>query len=278
MLHAKKMRPEDFPFAVQLANTMDWSMAEADFAFMAALEPDGCFVLFEDTEKVGIATCISYGKTGWFGNLVVKEEQRRKGAGTFLVEHAVEYLRKRGVESVGLYAYPHLVGFYENVGFKPHDDLVVYSGTVVHDKTDGLLEVAANDIPALVEFAFQCLGNQRQKLLKTLFNDENNADYLALYDGEIMGFVVVKIYGGTAEIGPLLCRRCYGDIEVALLKSALSRIGGEAAFAYVPLDEKALLETLEAGGLKEKFRLRRMYLGKAFSENCVYMPESLERG
>ena len=82
MFHAEKMRPEDFPFAVQLANTIDWNMAEEDFEFMLKLEPHGCFVLFDAEEPVGIATCISYGKTGWFGNLALKEEHRRKGAGT----------------------------------------------------------------------------------------------------------------------------------------------------------------------------------------------------
>ena len=71
MFRAGKMRAEDFPFAVQLANTMDWNMAESDFEFMTKLEPDGCFLAFQAEEPVGIATCVSYGKTGWFGNLSV---------------------------------------------------------------------------------------------------------------------------------------------------------------------------------------------------------------
>jgi ribosomal protein S18 acetylase RimI-like enzyme len=278
MLHAEKMHPEDFPFAVQLANTMEWGMAKADFAFMLGLEPDGCFVLFDDTERVGIATCISYGKTGWFGNLVVKEKQRRKGAGTFLVRHAVEYLRDRGVESVGLYAYPHLTGFYQNASFKANDDLVVLGGKAVHDKTAGLREVTANDIPALVEFASQCLGGDRQKLLRALIDDADTTGYLVTHNSEIAGYALVKVYGGMAEIGPLLCKRHYEDAGDALLKSAFSKTGSLEAYAYVPLKEERLLKTLKAAGFKEAFRLKRMYLGRIPAEHCVYMPESLERG
>jgi GNAT superfamily N-acetyltransferase len=126
MFHVEKMKVDDFPFAVQLANTMDWNMALEDFEFMAKLEPKGCFVLFQGSERVGIATSVSFGKVGWFGNLIVKEDHRKKGAGAFLVKHAVDYLKGTGVETIGLYAYLHLIGFYENFGFKPDVDFLVF--------------------------------------------------------------------------------------------------------------------------------------------------------
>ena len=71
MFQVKPMDQKDFGFAVELANTMDWNMATEDFQFAKQLEPEGCFVLFDDSKRVGIATCISYGKVGWFGNLIV---------------------------------------------------------------------------------------------------------------------------------------------------------------------------------------------------------------
>ena len=82
MFTVEKMKQKDFPFAVELANTMNWNMTEADFAFNMKMEPDGCFVLKENSRTVGLATCISYGKVGWFGNLIVEETQRKHGAGT----------------------------------------------------------------------------------------------------------------------------------------------------------------------------------------------------
>ena len=82
MFQVKLMTADDFPFATELANTMDWNMATEDFQFMQSLEPEGCFVLYDGAKRLGIATCISYGKMGWFGNLIVKEEYRNRGAGS----------------------------------------------------------------------------------------------------------------------------------------------------------------------------------------------------
>jgi GNAT superfamily N-acetyltransferase len=106
------MYPNNYPFVVELANTMDWDMTAADFEFNKMMEPDGCFILLENAKPVGAATCISYGKVGWFGNLIVSPAARKRGAGTFLLNHAVNYLKNAGVKTIGLYAYPYLVEFY----------------------------------------------------------------------------------------------------------------------------------------------------------------------
>jgi len=41
MFQIKPMQPEEFVFATELANTMNWNMAIEDFQFMTLLEPDG---------------------------------------------------------------------------------------------------------------------------------------------------------------------------------------------------------------------------------------------
>ncbi len=102
-------------------------MAPEDFEYMLNLEPQGCFVLFDGSERIGIATCISFGKVGWFGNLIIKEKCRKKGAGSLLVKHAVDYLQSRGVKTIGLYAYPNLLNFYSRQGFKEDEDFSVLS-------------------------------------------------------------------------------------------------------------------------------------------------------
>jgi ribosomal protein S18 acetylase RimI-like enzyme len=279
MFRAEKMGIEDFSFAVQLANTMDWDIAESDLQLMKKLEPDGCFVLWRAQERVGIATCISYGKIGWFGNLVVKEEYRNEGAGTFLVKNAVKSLRNRGVETVGLYAYQHLVGFYERVGFKPQDEFVVLNGKTVAYRQFDMLKVAnEKDIPMLVEFDQRCFGWNRDRLLKSILREKGNLCFFSVQNGEISGFVGAKVYDDMAEIGPLVCRQDSRDVAVESLKSILSRLRNLDIYVCVPVKENALLETLQTAGLKEKFRLTRMFLGPVAAQSCIYMPESLERG
>jgi ribosomal protein S18 acetylase RimI-like enzyme len=102
MFHVEKMAPKDFPFAVALANAMDWNMTKEDFAFNLQMDPDGCLVLYSGTKRAGVATCISYGQVGWFGNLVVDSAFQKQGAGTQLVQHAITYLKSVGVQAIGL--------------------------------------------------------------------------------------------------------------------------------------------------------------------------------
>ena len=102
MLHVENMTLKDFSFAVRLTDTMDWNQAEEDFEFMLQLEPQGCFVLFDDAKPIGIVTTVSFGKIGWLGNLIVTEAYRGKGAGTLLAQHAIEYLTSKNSLTVGL--------------------------------------------------------------------------------------------------------------------------------------------------------------------------------
>jgi ribosomal protein S18 acetylase RimI-like enzyme len=279
MFRAEKMRVEDFSFAVQLANTMDWNMAGSDFEFARKLEPDGCFVLWQGQERVGIATCISYGRTGWFGNLIVREEHRGKGAGAFLVKHAVTYLKKRDIETVGLYAYPHLVGFYREIGFKPLDDFVVFSGEPLPCALQsGLIQAEEKDIPSLVELDQRCFGWDRKRLLESIVVNKDNLCYISVEDNEVVGFVAAKIYGKMAEIGPLICREENRGMAAELFQAILCRLWNLDVYVCVPEKETALLATLLNAGLKKKFRLTRMFLGSAAAQSCVYVPESLERG
>jgi GNAT superfamily N-acetyltransferase len=281
MFRVKKMEVDDFPFAVQVANTMNWNMTLEDFEFMAKLEPKGCFVLFHGSERVGIATCISFGKVGWFGNLVVNESYRRKGAGTLLVKHGVDYLESTGAETIGLYAYPHLIEFYKNFGFKPDADFSVLRGKAtssVTEKISQLQEAKKHDIPALIDFDCQFFGASRKKLLEPVLLDTGNLCYIAVDNNGITGYCAAKVYEETAEVGPLICRQNRVDIALTLIKTILSKLRNHDVFICVPTEETVLLETLSKAGLQEDFRVTRMFLGPSVAKNCTYIAESLERG
>lgn len=281
MPNIETMNTADFPFAVDLANTLDWDMAKADFEYMLMLEPKGCFVLWESGERIGMATCVSYRKMGWFGNLAVKPECRRKGAGTLLVKHAVQYLKKKGAEVIGLYAYQHLIGFYRNIGFKPLDDFVVLTGTVNKPKNDiERLPIAVEkDIRALTEFDSQCMGWERKKLVESILREEGNLCYFKTdQKGGIQGFIMAKVYGRMAEVGPLICRNDKKSIAIELIKNTLQKLEGLDLYACAPLNDAPIIDIFLNFGLREKFRVTRMFLGSTGAESCTYLPESLERG
>jgi predicted N-acetyltransferase YhbS len=279
MFHVEKMEADDFPFAVQLANRMNWNMTVKDFEFTMKLEPLGCFVQFHRQERIGIATSVGFGKVGWFGNFVVKEDYRGEGAGSILIKHAIDYLKNKGVETIGLYAYPHLVKFYESFGFEPDADFVVLQGKTAFPATQELQKAEKKtDVPEIIALDRRCFGADRRKLLETILLSKGNLCYVSTENKEITGYVAAKVYDKMAEVGPLICKADRAKASTLLLKTILNKLDGFNVFMYVPKKETELLNILRHAGLKEDFKVVRMFLGSPIAKNCIYTAESLERG
>jgi predicted N-acetyltransferase YhbS len=279
MFQIKPMKPEEFVFATELANTMNWDMSIEDFQFMTSLEPYGCFVLFDDSKPIGIATSNSYGKVGWFGNLIVKEEYRGRGAGSQLVEHAISYLHGKGVETIGLYAYPNLIGFYSNLGFSYSEDFSVLNVLTLKSISSEILsKVGTKHIQKIAEFDRRCFGGDRRKLLESIVLEQGNLSYYVSKEDDIIGYVAATVYEKMAWVGPLLCQEGNVDVAVTLLKGVLNKLTGLSVYVSLPKKETALADLFSSVGFREDFSVARMFFGPNVARNCIYLAESLERG
>jgi GNAT superfamily N-acetyltransferase len=279
MFQIKTMHPEDFAFAVELANTMDWNMAIEDFQFMTSLEPGGCFVLFDHSKPIGIATSNSYDKVGWFGNLIVKEEYRGKGAGSQLVKHAIDYLHDKGAETIGLYAYPNLVQFYSRLGFRYDEDFsVLHVPALKAISAEALSNVGTSNFQEIAAFDRRCFGGDRRKLLESIILDEGNLSYYVSKDDEATGYVAATVYETMAWVGPLVCQEGNVNAAVMLLEGVLRKLTGLRVYVALPKKETALAATLYTTGFREDFSVVKMFFGPNVARNCIYLAESLERG
>jgi len=273
------MRASDHAFATQLANTMNWNMAPEDFQFMASLEPKGCFVLFDGSKRVGIATCISYGKIGWFGNLIVEEDCRHRGAGSILVTQAVDYLHDKGVKTVGLYAYPHLSQFYSSLGFKFDEDFsFLYKEEFGSITAEALPTVGKQQFSTINKLDGQCFGGDRKRLLESIVLEEGNASFYFSDSDGLVGYVAATIYETMAWIGPLVCQATRNDVANLLINAVLTKVVGKSVYVVAPKKEVSLFKSLASLGFKEEFFVSRMFLGEKPAKNCIYLAESLERG
>jgi GNAT superfamily N-acetyltransferase len=279
MFKVKVMTTADYAFAVDLANTMNWGMEEADFRFNQALEPEGCLVLFEDIKPIGIATCISFGKVGWFGNLIVKPQQRKQGGGSKLLEHAINHLKSKGVETIGLYAYPHLKEFYGKSGFKADIDLAVMHKDEIQTLKRNILKFETNpDFLALNRFDNKFFGADRARLLKSIIQKKTSLCFASMDGKEVEGYILSKVYERIVEVGPLVCNPDKPEVAFELLKALLARLEGCYVSLYLLDNQKGLNELLEDVGFRKDFSLSRMFLGTPKIQNSIHLAESLERG
>jgi len=279
MFQVKQMSAVDFQFATDLANTMDWNMAIEDFEFMSSLEPEGCFVSFQGSERVGIATSISFGNVGWFGNLIVKEKYRSKGAGSSLVKYSIDYLQSKGVKTTGLYAYTNLHNFYRALGFEKDADFSLLQTESLCSLLPGNLpKVEKRQIKAIEEFDAGFFGSNRKKLLESIILEKGNLSYYWSEKDMVVGYVTATVYWSMAWVGPLICEEDNVDVAIRLVKAVLSKLTGKSVYLVLPKTEVALSNMFLDVGFTEDFSVARMFLGESTAKNCIYLAESLERG
>lgn len=279
MFRVKNMSRADFEFAVNITDQMGWGLAKQDFEFMLELEPKGSFVLLEDSERIGIATTVSFGKVGWFGNLIVNQSKRNRGAGSLLVEHAIEYLTGKHVETVGLYAYMERIPFYRRLGFECDSEFVVLKGKSFSSPAKiNVRKTAKKDLERVISFDGVCFGASRKKLLKPILLDPDNLCYEYVENGEISGYTTTKVYRGLAELGPLVFKKGKTKGAIELLKATLNELDGLEVSMFTPREETQILSTLMKHGFRESFKVQTMFYGPPIAKNCIYLAESLERG
>jgi GNAT superfamily N-acetyltransferase len=252
MLQVQTMSGDDFAFAVRLTDTMSWKLAEEDFQFMTAVEPEGCFIIRDAAERIGVATTIRFGQVGWLGNVIVREEHRGRGAGSLLVQHALDYLTTHGVQTIGLYAYPNRIPFYLRLGLVYDSDFLVLTGHAdPPSEQDAPRAATAHDTRAILDLDHRCFGASRRKVLTPLLRAPENGCYVSLQEEALRGFVV---------------------------KAALNRVRGHEVVVCLPANEAFLWRPLLRWGLREAFRVARMFYGSPQLTDCIHMAESLERG
>lgn len=280
MFHVKQMAVEDIEFAVRLTDTMNWNLTEHDFKFMMSLEPKGCFVLLHNSKRIGITTTISFDKLGWIGNVIVDKNYRRKGAGSTLLKKAIKYLKKKGVRTIGLYSYKKTDNFYKRLGFKRDLEFTVLKGHLRPSsvKENNVQKTSICDVQRIVDFDSFYFGAPRKKLLEKIANKKGNLCYCYVYDRGILGYLMVKVYNGYAEIGPLVFRRENSYAATDLLSAVLKKLDGFEISVCLPKKEENLVDMFLNSGLKEDFDVVRMFSGPLVFKDCIYIAESLERG
>lgn len=95
-----------------------------DYARLVASASSKLFLLLRDDEVLGMLTVGMYfsptGSKAWIEDVVVDKSQRGSGLGRMLVEHAIDFCKKEGVDTLYLTSNPKRIaanGLYQSVGF-----------------------------------------------------------------------------------------------------------------------------------------------------------------
>lgn len=275
------MRAGDFDFAARLSNMENWDNSSDDFRRILRVQPGGSFVATEKKRRVGIVTTTSYGRLGWIGNVVVSKRYRKLGIGSWLVKHAILYLRKKGARTIGLFSYKRNLPFYQRLGFKRDASYLRFLGKGRALTSEGPTGIDSKDFERILAFDRKCFRHYRDRLLKELLRRFRDSSFVTMRNGDVLGYIVGKNYDTTCEIGPWLCSREDISIAAGLLRAVLNISIGKSVEITVPRRNRQALRLLRNHNFEDQGSVVRMYYGDRTSfpdDRYTFAAESLEKG
>lgn len=270
------MTDADIDFALGMTTIEGWGNCNTDFPRLLALEPEGCFVAMHDGNRVGMITTTTYETYAFLGSLIVARECRKRGYGHKLLEHAIEYLKGRGVTTIELDGVLAAVPLYRRLGFQEKYMSLRFSGT-----SESVTVAAERYRPGIRQEILQLdrelTGMDRVRVIGRLLQEFAGSCYVHSGDGVDAYTIVRERSTGNLACGPLVARTPGAAAE--LFRGVLSLYSGKSISLGVPALSKAMVDSLHALDFDILAPSLRMYLGERIDyERHVYAIVSPEKG
>jgi GNAT superfamily N-acetyltransferase len=264
MIHVRPLTVADLPLGLRLSRQAGWNQLEADWRRFLELQPDGCFVAGWDGIPVGTTTTCIFGQVAWIAMVLVDESFRGRGLGKALLERALEFLDRAGVDTVRLDATPLGQPLYERLGFREQYRLARYVGTPSPGPAvNGVERARPEDWAALASLDAEVTGTDRRRLLHRLFAENPAAVRMVRRQDRLTGFLTARPGQRAFQIGPCLAAPEAGPL---LLLDAWHRHAGQPFFVDIPVSNEQATRVAEANGLTVQRTLTRMCRGQVRCE------------
>ena len=255
----RTMRPDEVPFAIDLAAAEGWDPGLDDAACFVAVDVDGFLVGEIGSEPVGCIAAVAYGSAyGFIGLYIVRPEYRGRGFGLELWNAAMSRLRGRNVGLDGVVAEQ---ANYARSGFRLAYRNIRYRGVARASSVSGAVApAAAFDFDTIAAFDRHVFPERRDAFLRRWLAQPRAGAYVAYDAGRAVGYVVVRPSRAGWKIGPLAANA--PDVARRLYDAAAGHADdGAAIFVDVPevnADARAMVAALS---LTPVFETARMYTG-----------------
>lgn len=254
----------DIPEFLALAAAEGWISGAWELEFLLSAFPPGCLVCRACGAPVAFITTVKYGRSGWVGNLIVRNEWRGKGVGSELMGRGMAALSAAGTRTVWLTASASGRPIYERLGFSAVDTVVRWQGSGT--LAPGNQPARAEEIAALDAAGW---GDSRVSLLRAVSRRGP-----AVYSPK--GFLVCQQWEDAVQLGPWGCAN--PEAAALLLDRALVPSGsGSRLFLDVPELNRAARCLLVSRGFAPVSSTTLMSLGDkpAYAARLIYSLASM---
>jgi len=277
MVTVRLWKPADIDYVADSVEQAKWGYTRRDIKRCWRYEPNGCFIAEINHKPVGHVFSINYGKMGWIGLLIVREEHRQKGIGLMLTQMAMEYLRNAGTHTIRLEAVEKAVPLYKRLGFVEEFDSLRFNKQLKQSegfKSDTKITIVGVDdenLEALARYDSKYFGANRLRVLQSLYKDYPQFCFVARKKHRIAGYIMGRKIQNAYQIGPWVCARENPQVAKDLLFTILSAIESKETEVRigVPAPNKTGAKLMEKLGFKLVSKSIRMVWGKRKHEGDV---------
>ena len=274
------MLQQDIEFAIKLTSSEGWGSIELDFEELLSFDPEGCFIAEIDDTPIGMICTTPYNSFGFVSNLIVLKAYRTENRGTLLMNHALDYLIKRGVNSHMLDGVLRAVSMYERFGFEKTHKSLRLQGHVEPRESDDVRRMTRLDIDRVERFDTQFFGASRRGFIESRLRNFPSLCKVLEIDGDIAGYIMGSERYDFIRIGPWVMNTHLERAE-DLLQAFASVCGKRLLHIGVLENNQEALRILKKHGFIQRsfsWRMRRGNLGNWTFSNHLYAIHSAARG
>ncbi len=254
------MEDADIPEGMRLREAAGWNQTEADWSRLLSLEPDGCFVDFEQGRVLGTVTTLQYEKRfGWIGMLLTDPQSRRRGIGTRLLHVAVSYLESQGAGTLRLDGTPMGYGLYLRHGFVDEYEIQRWEGISPVRRRPGLKRVCMPDLDPIFRLDIDVFGADRRRLISALWQENPSCSAVLRNEGAVAGYALWRPGSNAWYLGP--CVATTSESAEMLLMEMLGSVHDHLVYVDCCIKNPWGPEILRRLGFQYQRSLVRMFRG-----------------
>lgn len=259
------MGREDIHYALSLINNEGWNYTSEEIERMLNLDPGGSF-LYGGKPPQAVVTCVTYGRTGVIGHLVVSQSARGQKIGRVMLEKALDYCDNQGADSVLLYATDEGARLYEKFGFRTLRRTHCTFANIIENAPSpnaSICElVRPDDTDEILEIDSRLFGDDRTKLMRMLLSEFPRHSFKIERGGKIVGFALGRTTSLGFDFGPWVCLT--GNIEDAesLFNATMSSFGSGTVFLGIFADNPQAVQIADGMEKIRTWQTRLMIRGK----------------
>ena len=237
-----------------------WNPGNTDALAFQVADPGGFLIGRLDGEPVACISVVRYGAAfGFLGFYIARPEARGKGYGIKVWGAGMARLKGRNVGLDGVVAQQHN---YKKSGFRAAWNNIRHEGPsprLAPPAGISLVDARSIAFDRLAAFDRRFFPEARESFLAPWISLPERAAMVAVKDGRLAGFAVMRACRAASRVGPLFADS--PEIAGALVSALAAKTGAAAVAIDVPDRNKAAVRLAEQMGLKPSFETARMYTG-----------------